>query len=149
MRKVWVLALVLFMFSAVSFASEGPHVPSAVEQALSAKYGVSEATNWVVYREDGRKIFATRWHDKDGVMHEADFDSSGNVIKTARSLKAEELPKAVAEAIEKKVPGAKITEVKVEEGKGTEYNVQVTDASSNKRLVVVNPDGTDVMVFDF
>ena len=149
MIRMWEVALALVICNAVSFASEGPGVPSKVEQALSAKYGITEASNWVVYREDGRKIYATRWHDKDGVMHEADFDSSGAVVKTARSMKAEELPKAVAEAVERKLPGAKILEVKLEEGKATEYNVQVSDASANKRLVVINPDGSDVMVFDF
>jgi len=91
---------------------------------------------------------ATRWKDAGGVMHEADFDSSGNVVKTARSVKPEELPKPVQEAIEKKYAGAKISEATFFEGKATEYEIKMTDAGGKKLLLVVSPDGVKLTAFD-
>lgn len=148
MRKVSLVA-VLSLCCVLCRAGDGPNVPAAVERALAEKYGVTDTSNWVVYKEDGRKIYATRWHDKDGVLHEADFDSSGNVVKTSKSLKTAELPKAVTEAVEKRLPGGTTIEAKLEEGKVTEYELRVTDSASKQKLVVISQDGSSVMVYDF
>jgi hypothetical protein len=149
MRRLSFAAVVIAMCGSLCSAGDGPNVPAAVERALAAKFGITDTPNWVVYKEDGKKIYATRWRDKDGILHEADFDSSGNVVKTSKSLKTSDLPKAVSDAVEKKLPGSSTKEAKLEEGKVTEYELRVTDSASKLKLVVVSPDGSNVMVYDF
>ena len=149
MGKMIVVLVLAAVVSVACRAENGPNVPSAVQRALAAKYNITEPTNWVVSEEGGTKVWCTRWKDADGAMREADFDASGNVVKTGRSVKIAELPKAVTDAVEKRFAHATVTEVTFFEGKATEYELRITDADAKKQLVIVSPDGSKLEAYGY
>jgi hypothetical protein len=54
-----------------------------------------------------------------------------------------------SKAVEKRFRGGTTTEAKILEGRATEYELRVTDAEAQKRLVIVSPDGSKLDVYNF
>ena len=97
MKKTLFFCFILFITLQVSAQRVTvDNVPDEVSKAFKAKFSIAEKTTWVVaddYYEADFKV--------SKVDFTATFDRAGKWIKTAKFMKASELPKSVKDAITK------------------------------------------------
>ena len=134
-------ALFVFVGTAVRADEEAvpvDKIPKAVMDALLAKFPKAKEGDDIVYdiefKEGDRKC-------------EADIKENGTYINYEKAIAAKDLPKAVKDAIEKRYPKAKMTEIMEEtEVKGKDekisaYEVVLETADKKEVEVRVSPEG--------
>ena len=137
--------VVLCTFSMRNYASEDKvEVPDAVKAAFSEKYKGVTPKKWGVEDEGGKKQYEAQWTDSDGVKHEVEFDAAGAQVLEAHSIKLDQLPKAVVDAIENKYPKSKLSSAKAEETKEKFFEVTFKDSHGKKITVDVSTDGSKI-----
>lgn len=117
-------------------------VPKAVVQAVKAKYPKGKLTEASKETEDGKTVYEVTV--MDGKTHiDVTVTPEGKIILVEKTIAAKDLPRAVADALEKRHPGAKVNlaEEISKDDKVTGYEVVVE--TKGKKLMEVNfaPDG--------
>ena len=139
------LVLVVGAISRCNYAAEEKSdIPDAVKAAFAEKYKGVTPKKWGVENEGGKKQYEAQWKDSDGVKHEVEFDAAGVQVLEAHSIKLEDLPKPVVEAIEKKYPKSILSTAMAEEAKEKYFEVTLKDSNGKKVTVDVSPDGIKI-----
>jgi hypothetical protein len=121
-------------------------LPKAVLEAAKKRFPKAEVTGASKETEDGKTVYEVELKE-DGKKLDVTLTADGTIILIERQIDAKDLPKAVAEAIDKKYPKAtfKIIEevIKVKDGKETLdlYEALLVTADKMKVEVKVAPDG--------
>ena len=125
------------LFIGCAFAQKD--APREVQIAFEKKYPGENDPDW---HKDSNGNFESHFK-KDGKSYRADFSPDGNWIETERSIKKDDLPKAVKNTIESSYKDWEITEIEEVEhfSKGKFYDVEFKQKGKNKD-VEVNENGT-------
>ncbi len=103
-------------------------LPKKVVSALKAKYPGAEMVSATKEIEDGETYYNVSIKHK-GEELEVTFTPNGKITDISREIEIKDLPKAVAEAVQKKYPKSTITEaqevIEVTEGNRKSYRVEV------------------------
>lgn len=144
-----VLALVAFVGTGLR-AKEEPvpvdKIPRAVMDALLAKFPKAKIDKCTKAKEGGDIVYDIEFKEGDRKC-EADIKENGTYINYEKAIAAKDLPKAVKDAIEKRYPKSKMTEIMEEtEVKGKDekisaYEVVLETADKKEVEVRVSPEG--------
>lgn len=97
-------------------------IPARILEAIKAKWPRAEIEALEVEEEDGKVIFEFELEEEDGKTERewsATFTADGKLLETEEEVKFADVPKPVAEALQKKYPAVKLPEVeRVTEGDG-------------------------------
>ncbi|MCI0637695.1 MAG: PepSY-like domain-containing protein [Gemmataceae bacterium] len=121
-------------------------IPAKVMDALKARFPKPEIHKWTKETMDGKDFYDIEFKVK-GQKHEADIREDGTFINYEKEIKAKDLPKAVAKAVESKFPKAtlkeimEITEVKGKQEKLEGYEVVLQTADNRMVELTLAPDG--------
>jgi hypothetical protein len=122
-------------------------VPKAVLDAVKAKFPGADLVEAAKETEDGKTVYEVSVKNK-GQHIDVTLAPDGTIQLMEKTITANDLPKAVAAALEKKYPKAKyevVEEVlKVQGGRDRleYYEVLLVTAEKKKLEVEVAPDGT-------
>lgn len=122
-------------------------IPSAVMDALKAKFPKAEIRKWTKEREGDDLVYDIEFKE-DGRACEADIRGDGTYINYEKAIAATDLPAAVTKAIERKFPKATLKEIMEEtEVEGNDenlsaYEVVLVTASMRTVEIRLAPDGT-------
>lgn len=116
--------------------------PTLVQKAFEQKFPTATKVSW-------GKENTKEWEAEftlDGSKVSANFSNDGTWVETEREIPVSELPKAVAEAIQRQYPNWKITEAdKTETAKnGTIFEADIKSGMQKKALAF-KQDGTVVI----
>jgi uncharacterized membrane protein YkoI len=116
-------------------------VPKAVLKAVQAKFKGAELVSAQTEKEDGKLLYEINLKHK-GQTVDVSVTPDGKIVSIERTIAAKDLPRPVAEAINRKYPKAehKIIEELTEDGK-TSYEVLLVTADKKKIEVVLDRDG--------
>ncbi|MCX6275262.1 MAG: PepSY-like domain-containing protein [Bacteroidetes bacterium] len=139
MKNTLLASFVILLCSTLTFAGAPP---AEVQKTFTSKFPTASKISW-------GKENATEWEAKftmDGNKISANFSANGSWVETEKEIPVSQLPKAVAEAIQKQYPGWKITEAdKTETAKnGTIYEADLKSGNMKKSLAF-KADGTTVV----
>jgi hypothetical protein len=115
MRKLMLAlsAALLFLLSQRAYAAEKEIAPSKlphlVTKILEVKYPALELVSAVKDTEDSETVFSVVLKFKDH-EYEVLITAKGEILETAKTLAAKDLPEAVAQALQVKYPNAKLKE---------------------------------------
>jgi Putative beta-lactamase-inhibitor-like, PepSY-like len=121
-------------------------IPKAVMDALKAKFPKAEIHKWTKETEAGVVVYDIEFK-QEGRKCEADIKEDGTFVNIEREIAAKDLPKVVAEAVEKKYPKSTLKEVmEITVPKGNEekldgYEVVIETADKKSVELTVAPDG--------
>ncbi|MCI0376269.1 MAG: PepSY-like domain-containing protein [Gemmataceae bacterium] len=121
-------------------------IPAKVMDALKARFPKPDIHKWTKETMDGKDFYDIEFKVK-GQKHEADIRDDGTFINFEKEIKAKDLPKAVAKAVEAKFPKAtlkeimEITEVKGKAEKLEGYEVVLQTADNRMIELTLAPDG--------
>lgn len=116
-------------------------VPAAVRDAVKAKYPGAELTGAEKETEKGVTYYELAFKDK-GQRIEATFKADGTLVSVEKVIAVKDLPRAVADALDAKYRGAKLTRVEEEtEGDKVTYEVHLVTAEGKAREVVFDRTG--------
>ena len=140
------VALGLLTVAAARAADEGEKkvpldkVPKAVLDAVKARFAGAEIKGASTEKEDGKLMYEIALVHK-GRKIDATFTPEGKVVSVEKQIKADEAPKAVADALKAKYPGAKVktAEEVSEEGK-VKYEF-LLDTGKGEVEAVFDPSG--------
>ena len=112
--------------------------PKEVQTAFKKKYPGENDPDW---HKDSNGNFESHFKIK-GKSLRADFSPDGQWIETERSIKKDELPKAVRNTIEKEYKALKIAEIEEVDhhSKGRFYDIEFKRKGENKD-VEINENG--------
>jgi hypothetical protein len=115
-------------------------LPKAVVKAVKDKFPKAKLVGAEKEKEGGKTVYEV--HIKDGkTTIEVTVTPKGKIVSVEKEISAKDLPKAVAEALEKKYPRAKITKTEeVSKDDKITYEMQIT-VGKKKLEVVFDPDG--------
>jgi uncharacterized membrane protein YkoI len=148
-RRLLVLgvALGLLSLAAARAADEGEKkvpldkVPKAVLDAVKAKFEGADIKGASTEKEDGKLVYEISLVHK-GRKTDVTLTPEGKIVSVEKEIKTDELPKAVAEALESKYPKAKIKLAEeVSEGGKIKYEVLLETADKGTVEVVFDPSG--------
>ena len=136
MKRIY-LSLTLFLAIAVAVnANDGETVSKEVQASFKKVFPSAEGLTWNVAGDLLRATFIL-----DGHRTLAYFDEEGRFAGSLRSLFFNQLPLASMTAIDKKYPGADITEVyEITNDEGTSYLISL-EATQKKYKVKVDANG--------
>jgi hypothetical protein len=144
------LALCLAIGAAAAGADEEKvpldKIPKAVMDALKAKFPKAKIDKCTKAKEGDAVVYDIEFKEGDRKC-EADIKEDGTYINYEKAIPAKDLPKAVAEAIEKKYPKATFkevmeeTEVKGKDEKVSAYEVVLETADKKEVEIRVSPEG--------
>jgi hypothetical protein len=144
------LVSLAFLFSAVLVAVGDEEkiplakLPKKVISAVKTKYPGAKLISATKEIEEGETYYNVSIKHKDEDL-ELTFTPRGKLVEIAREIDVEDLPKAVAEAIQKKYPKSTITEadeiIEVEEGNRKSYYVVVESAEKKMFEITLDPKG--------
>ena len=121
-------------------------LPKAVADAVKKRFPDAELVSAEKEKEDDKTVFEVAIKNKDQKI-EVTVTEDGKVIEIEKEIDAKNLPKAVAETLEKKYPKAtyKVVEevIKVKDGKDEPayYEVLLVTADKKKLEVSINAEG--------
>ena len=149
MRAALVAALAGLGFAARADEEKVPldKLPKAISRAVKKRFPKGEMKEAAKETENGKTVYEVTVKD-DGHSIDASFTAEGKLIGLEKEIEAKDLPKAVADALAAKYPGAKhkrVEEViKVTDGKESleYYEVLVETADGKKVEAEVTADGT-------
>lgn len=128
MKKIIVLAAILFAMSNITFAQENEsnehiNVPTIVKHALQKKYPEAKKVTWE--KENGN--YEANWGGKSGEDNSVQFTPSGTFIEIVKAIPVRSLPEPVIVYVNQHYKSTKITEAgKVTDAAGkTSYEVEV------------------------
>jgi len=149
MRKLLaILAVVVLIVPAIRAEDEKEEkvpldkLPKAVVEAVKAKFSGATLVSAEKEKEDGKTVFEVNLKHK-GHTIEVTVTPEGKIVSVEKTIKENELPEAVADALKKKYP--KATVKKIEElsngDKVTGYEVLLVTAGKKTVEVVFDPSG--------
>jgi hypothetical protein len=121
-------------------------VPKAVMDALKSKFPQARIDKCHKEKEGDAVVYDIEFK-QEGRHCEADIKEDGTYINYEKAIPAKDLPRAAAEAIEKKYPKATTkevmeeTEVKGKDEKLSAYEVVIETADKKEVEVRVSPEG--------
>lgn len=121
------LLLSVMAFLAFNYANsqsvDKKKVPAGVSKAFVEKYPGEDKPGW---RKDRNGNFESHFK-KDGTTYRADFTPAGNWIETERSIKKDDLPRAIRKQLKKHYDDYKIVEIEEVDhpAKGLFYDVEL------------------------
>jgi hypothetical protein len=125
---------------------DSTQIPTQVMDALKSKFPEAKIHKWTKEKEGDAVVYDIEFKEK-GRACEADIKADGTFINYEKAIKAKDLPKVVAEAIEKKYPKATLkeimeeTEVKGKSEKLSAYEVVLTTSEKKDVEVRLSPEG--------
>jgi uncharacterized membrane protein YkoI len=128
-------------------------VPKAGLDAVKGKFAGADLTGAEMEAEDGKTIYEVALKYK-GNSYEVELTPDGKIIGYDKIVAAKDMPKAVADTLESKYPGATYKEVeevyKVTDGgdKLESYEIALVTADKKKYEVLVSPEGKITKVED-
>lgn len=155
MRTVWLLLTVVAVAGLMgTFAGARADeekvpldkLPKAVVEAVKKRFPDAQLVSAEKETEDGKTVFEVNIKNK-GQTIEVTLTPEGTIVEIEKQIEAKDLPKTVAEALEKKFPKAtfKVIEevIKVKDGKEglAYYEVLLVTAEMKKLEVAVTADG--------
>jgi uncharacterized membrane protein YkoI len=148
-RSLAAAAFCLFVFAVTGRADEKKipldQVPKAIMEAAKAKFAGAEFKGAEIEKEDGKTLYELAFKYQ-GANYEAEFTPEGKLVGYDKVISANDLPKAVADALQAKYPGATYKEVEEvhkvdgDQDKLEGYEVQVVHGKKRYE-VVVSPEG--------
>ena len=134
--KISVNNCIVFILSLLFFgcAMAQKETPQAVQDAFEKKYPGENDPDW---HKDSNGNFESHFK-QDGESYRADFNPDGQWIETERSIKKDDLPKAVKNTIDKNYKELEITEIEevYHHKKGKFYDVEFKQKGKNKDVEV-------------
>jgi len=118
-------------------------LPKAVVDSLKAKFPGCELTKALSETEDNKLVYEISLKHKNA-NYDIIITPEGKITVVEKAIDAKSLPKAVADALEKKYPKAKINlaeELSDGGGKVTAYEVHITTADNKEVAVEFEPNG--------
>lgn len=121
-------------------------IPKAVMDALTAKFPNAKIDKCTKAKEGDDIVYDIEFKEGDRKC-EADIKENGTYINYEKAIAEKDLPKAAREAIEKKYPKAKLTEIMEEtevngkDEKVVAYEVVLETADKKEVEVKVSVDG--------
>ncbi|MDA7597943.1 PepSY-like domain-containing protein [Verrucomicrobiales bacterium] len=114
--------------STIACADES--APKVVTDAFEKKYPGAKAKKWEIDKNGNWEAKFTT----NGEKYRADFSTSGMWIETESSLKFEDLPEAVKNAVKREFPNEEVNEVESVDkaGRGHFYDVEFKQKGPNK-----------------
>lgn len=149
MRKLIVaLAVVVLVAPAIRAEDEKEEkiplnkLPKAVVEAVKAKFAGATLVSAEKEKEDGKTVYEVNIKHK-GHTIEVTVTPEGKIVSVEKTIKANELPEAVATALKKKYPRAtiKVIEELSKGDKVTGYEVLLVTAGKKTVEVVFDPSG--------
>jgi len=117
-------------------------LPAAVLAAFQKAYPNAKVMNWAKERKDGKLVYEVERVDQ-GRGRDILYTPGGDVIEVEEEIQESDLPEAVAAAIKKQHPSARISKCeKVTRGSTIVYEIRLKGAHVHE--LVLNPDGTPV-----
>lgn len=140
MKNKIVVIISIMLISACSFAGTTPN--AAVLKTFNEKFPTATDVKWGM---ETKTEFEADFK-VDGKSISANFAADGSWLETEMQIPVSELPKPVADAIQKQYPGFQILEAdKTETAKhGTIYEADIKSGSIKKALAY-KEDGTTVI----
>ncbi|MFT3884693.1 MAG: PepSY-like domain-containing protein [Flavobacteriales bacterium] len=131
-------SLFLLALSACGQHVGTPDVPAAVKAAFQKQFPNAQAVKWEL--EDGKDLEAN--FSQDGIHWSAVFTPTGEWRGTEHTIKQEDLPAAVQNAIATNYAGHKVKEAEQADlPTGTAYEVELKKGGEEME-VVFSPSGT-------
>ena len=116
-------------------------LPKAVLDAVKAKFPDAELIGAEKEEEDGKVIFEVAIKVK-GQHIDVSLTPEGKIVEIEKAIAVKDLPKAVAESLEKKYPKATVKKTEeVTEGDKVSYEVLLVTADKKLLEVVFNAKG--------
>ena len=118
-------------------------LPKAVVDSLKAKFPGCELTKALSETEDNKLVYEISLKHKNA-NYDIIITPEGKITVVEKAIDAKSLPKAVADALEKKYPKAKIKlaeELSDGDGKITAYEVHITTADNKEVAIELEPSG--------
>lgn len=141
------VVLGLLVLAACAFAADEEKVPldklpKAVVDAVKAKFPDAKLVSAEKELEDGKPVYEVAIKDKDQNI-EVTVTPEGKIILIEKEIAAKDLPKAVAEAMEKKYPKATIKKLEeiIKDDKVTSYEALIVTAEKKNLEVRFDPSG--------
>jgi hypothetical protein len=144
------LAISLFIGTAAVRAREEAvrrdRIPKTVMEALLAKFPKAKIDKCTRAKENHDIIYDIEFK-QEGCKCEADIKENGTYLNYEKAIKAQDLPKPVHHAIEKRYPKSTLkeimeeTEVKGKDEKLSAYEVVLVTADKKNVEVKISPDG--------
>lgn len=143
MSLVCVIGLVLAPPAARADDEKVPidKLPAAVVEAVKAKFPDAQMVEAKKEKKGSETVFEVKTKHK-GKKVDVKVTPEGKITEIERELAVADLPKAVADALTAKYPGAKLEEAEEDdEGGKVTYEVKVSPASGKKLKVTLDPKG--------
>lgn len=147
MRHFTVLSTVLLVLITVARADDEEKVPldklpKAVVDAVKAKFPSAKLISAEKEKEDGKTVYEVAI--KDGEQNiEVTLTPAGQIVTIEKEISTKDLPKALAEALEKKYPKATINKLEaiIKDDKVKAYEALIVTADKKKLEVSFDPSG--------
>ena len=110
-------------------------VPAKLKDAVKAKFPDAELVSASTEKEGGKTVYEINIKNK-GKTIEVSLTEDGKIVSLEMEIAAKDLPKAVADAFEKKYPKATVKKVE-EVTKGDKISYELQIAVGDKKLEVV------------
>ncbi len=133
MKKIILsLSLALLGLSVTGFAGDETRVSKEVKASFQKEFPGSEVLNWTDLGEYAKATFILGGH-----RTEAYFSEDGQLRGSIRYLFFSQLPLAAMTAVDKRYPGADISEVhEITNDEGTNYNISLETEGKKLKLKV-------------
>ena len=118
MKNFFILFSACLLISLMSFSQKmtPDKIPASVKQAFTKMFPIATDVNYEKEKKDYEVTFMNK-----GVEMSANFDATGKWLETETVIRPEDLPKAVADSVERNFPGYKIADVGKVEKPGREF----------------------------
>lgn len=133
--------------SAIAFAGEEKYVaekevPKVVREAFHEAYPHAQDVKYESKTQDGKPVYEVEFNDQ-GKEREASYTPAGTLFETEEEIAVSDLPPAVAQAVTKAYPNAKVKEAeKVMRPDGTLSGYEVEIVPGKKDLELhLDPNG--------
>jgi len=112
------------------------HVPKPVLEAFHKAYPQAADIKYEEEKEAGKTVYEVEFKDQ-GVKREASYAAEGTLVETEESIKPDELPAAVTEALKKAHPHATVKEAeKLMKPDGSVHGYEVEIKDGKKELEI-------------
>jgi|SRR5579884_1646238 len=144
---VRMLAGALLLVSALAVCADEEKVPldklpKAVADAVKAKFPDAEMVSASKEKEDGKLLFEVAIKNK-GQKIDVTVTPEGKIVEIEKEIAARDLPKVVADALDKKYPKATIKKVEeiIKEDKLVKYEALIVTDDKKTLEVSFDPSG--------
>lgn len=151
-RVLALLTLVGWLTTGVSRADQAEKekavrdLPRAIRDAIKAKFPDAELVSAETEKEDGQTVYEVAIKHRDQKM-ELTLTAGGTLLEIEKVIRAEDLPRPVADALSQKYPRAiyrrieEITKLRDGTHKLEGYEVLLVTAQDKSFEVVLSPEG--------